>query len=166
MKKTIAALFLMVGCAPATISFFGEAPNYTAVATSNRGKSTIYDCRETYSGEHRCSPREEGSTEQYEEPLPVVSAPEEETVQAIKMKLAQPDGCEVARASLEELRKQGAYADYYYFKGFCTSEYNPEKACDYYNRFLKVAKSDPRAQRAKLYVSSQSSADYPTCTLP
>jgi hypothetical protein len=89
----------------------------------------------------------------------------EELASEIKSKLAQPDGCTTVGKDIEKLRAV-APADYWYFKGYCASDANPEKACDYYVKFLKTAKSDPRAARAKSYINGQSSADYPTCVLP
>jgi hypothetical protein len=89
----------------------------------------------------------------------------DELVADIKSKLTAPDGCLTVGKDIEKL-KGPATADYWFFKGYCARETNPEKACDYYSKFLKTARSDPRGNQAKSYISSQSSADYPTCVLP
>jgi hypothetical protein len=123
MRRIIAAVLFLVGCAPATVS--------------------------------------SGATE----PLNFEGASTEEQAVLIKSTIAGPNGCAKVGTDIERLREP-APADYWYLKGYCASDSNPEKACGYYGEFLKIAAADARAPRAKSYIEAQNVSPYPACVVP
>jgi hypothetical protein len=90
----------------------------------------------------------------------------EELADELRAVLASPEGCSGAGQLFADLKKAGGTSDYYYYKAYCYGDSNPEKACSFYNRFLKVARSDTRAAQAKQFINSQDPGTYTTCVLP
>jgi hypothetical protein len=99
------------------------------------------------------------------EPLNFDGASAEEQVVLIKSTIVEPNGCARVGADMERLREP-APADYWYFKGYCAKDTNPENACAYYVEFIKVARADARASSAKSYIEAQDAAAFPTCVVP
>jgi hypothetical protein len=139
-------LSCMYGCSPKTNICKSEPPKCDEKACSEKGGTC-----ETNTGSCR---------------LPDSIQTKEELADEVRTALASPEGCGSATKLLEELRKAGGTADYYYYKAYCYGDSNPEKACDFYNRFLKVARSDTRASQAKQFINSQDSSTYTTCVTP
>jgi tetratricopeptide (TPR) repeat protein len=95
------------------------------------------------------------------------NATQQEMVSEIQSTIAVPDGCVRASAQLDEMKqKYGESADYYYYKAYCYSDTNPDKACSHFGAFLKVAPTDIRAARAKTYISSHDPTTFASCTIP
>jgi hypothetical protein len=94
------------------------------------------------------------------------SATQQEMVSEIQSAIAAPDGCANASVQLDEMKqKYGESADYYYYKAYCYSDTNPDKACSHFGDFLKVAPTDIRATRAKAYISSHDPTTFASCTI-
>jgi pSer/pThr/pTyr-binding forkhead associated (FHA) protein/cytoskeletal protein RodZ len=87
-------------------------------------------------------------------------------VESVRSKLAGADGCGTVTKEEWDVLKKSSNSDYLFFKGYCASDANPGKACEFWVKFVKSNPGDARAGRARTFIQSNQGADYPECQMP